>query len=136
MLFDLVMASFSFLLTTYILYYRIGTASFEQFLSMRVKVQNFAIFLAFLLIWHLLLLFYELYHSRRLSPRWREVVDIIKVTSSGTLVLWVIAVIFSIQMVTPSFLIIFWTVSSAGEQRQHHYLQVTAQINSQTDQDA
>jgi exopolysaccharide biosynthesis polyprenyl glycosylphosphotransferase len=114
MLFDLIIASLAFFMTTYVLYYRVGPVSFERFLSMRVKVQNFAIFLGFLLIWHILLLFYDLYKSRRLSPRWGEIVDIIKATTTGTLVLLVTAVIFSIQMVTPSFLITFWATSTAG----------------------
>ena len=52
-LLDLLVMAFSFALTTWVVYYQTVSVSFDEFLLMRVKVQNFALFLGFLLIWHL-----------------------------------------------------------------------------------
>ncbi|NIM99268.1 MAG: exopolysaccharide biosynthesis polyprenyl glycosylphosphotransferase [candidate division Zixibacteria bacterium] len=85
----------------------------RRFLSIRVKTLNFGPFLGFLLVWHLAFSFFGLYRSRRFSTRWAEVIDVIKATSSGTLVIYMTSILFRIQMVNPTFIAVFWTASSA-----------------------
>jgi hypothetical protein len=46
---------FSFALATVLVAYETPTISLARFLSMRVKVGNFALFACFLLVWHLVL---------------------------------------------------------------------------------
>ncbi len=111
--FDLVLMAFSFALATAPVLYESGPVSFAQFLSMRVKVQNFVLFSGFLIAWHIIFSLFGLYHSRRLSARRTEVIDVIKATSLGTLVIFMAAILFRISMVTPIFLTVFWAVSSA-----------------------
>ncbi len=111
-LFDLLIMVFSFALATSAVSYRIGTVSFVQFLSMRVKVHNFALFLGFLFVWHLIFSLFGLYQSRRLSSRWAEVIDVVKATSLGSMAIFIAAMVFSIDIVTPVFLAIFWVAST------------------------
>jgi len=111
-LFDLLVMALSFGVATAIAHHQFGTASFDQFLAMRIKVENVAIFLGLLLVWNLIFTLFGLYRSRRLSPRWEEIIDVIKATSFATLVIFIAAVLFRIEMVTPVFLAAFWTLSS------------------------
>jgi len=112
-LLDLLVMVFSFALTTWVVYYQTASVSFDDFLSMRVKVQNFLLFFGFLGVWHLSFSFFKLYHSRRLSSWVAEIVDVIKATFLGTLIIFISAVLFRIQMVTPLFLAVFWVGGSA-----------------------
>ena len=50
-----------------------GGISFEQFFAMRIKVQNFALFLGFLYLWRILFSANGLYRSMRLSTRSIEI---------------------------------------------------------------
>ena len=111
-LFDLLVMVLCFVMAAAVVAYGIDAISFEQFLEMRIKVQNFAIFLGFLLIWHVLFSLFGLYHSRRLSSRRDEIVDVAKATSVGTLVIVIFAFFFDITMVTPTFLGVFWATST------------------------
>jgi exopolysaccharide biosynthesis polyprenyl glycosylphosphotransferase len=111
-LFDLLVMALSFGMATAAAHHQLGTVSFDQFLTMRIKVQNVAIFLGLLLVWNLIFALFGLYRSRRLSPRWEEIIDVIKATSFATLVIFIAAVLFRIEMVTPVFIAAFWTLSS------------------------
>lgn len=112
-LFDLLAMAFSFALAASVISYQISTVSFGGFLSMRVKVLNFALFLALLWAWHLIFSSFRLYRSRRLSSRVSEVFDLIKATSLGTLVIFIAAVLFRIEMVILVFLGVFWATVTA-----------------------
>jgi len=103
----------SFFLATWAGFYRIKTISLDQFLAMRVKVQNFALFLGFLLIWHITFSLFRLYHSRRLSTQWGEIIDVLKATSIGTAGIFITAIFFRIDIVTPTFLAVFWLAGAA-----------------------
>jgi exopolysaccharide biosynthesis polyprenyl glycosylphosphotransferase len=100
----------SFLLATSAVFFRKDTVSFIEFLSMRIKVHNFVLFIVFLALWHIIFSGFGLYRSRRLSGKWTEVTDVIKATSVGTLSILSARVLFSIAVVTPVFVAIFWFV--------------------------
>jgi exopolysaccharide biosynthesis polyprenyl glycosylphosphotransferase len=105
---DLLGMVFWFCVATSAVSYRTDTLSLIEFLSMRIKVQNFLVFLGFLLVWYLVFSLFDLYHARRLSTAWYEFIDALKATSLGTLAIAIAAIVFSIEMVTPVFLSIFW----------------------------
>jgi len=109
---DLLIMVFSFLLAASTVSHQGGKVSFVEFLSMRVKVQNFVLFLAFLALWYLIFSLCGLYHSRRVSTRWGEVIDVVKATSFGCLAILIAAMIFSIEVVTPVFIAILWVLST------------------------
>lgn len=106
-LFDLMSMVICFLLAASI-ESRSEHITFEKFLSMRIKFGNIAFIFGFILIWHYTLSWFDLYESRRLSLIKREVVDIIKATSIGTVVLMVFAMLFHVTMVSRIFLVFFW----------------------------
>jgi len=112
--FDLLIMALSFLLATSAVFYRIGTVSFVEFLSMRVKVQNFVVFIAFLALWHIIFTAFGLYYSRRLSGRWAEASDVTKATCLGTLAIFITSMLFSIDVVTPVFMSIFFVLTTVS----------------------
>ena len=111
-LFDLAVMVWAFGLATVLEAHQTPTASLGQFLSMRIKVQNFFLFALFLLAWHLVFLSLGLYSSRRFSSRWAEVLDIAKATTLGSAIVVVAAIPLQIQMVTPLFILLFWVGST------------------------
>ncbi|MGA2073837.1 MAG: hypothetical protein ABSH52_10060 [Terriglobia bacterium] len=54
-----------------------GEASFAEFLSMRIKVENFILFFGFLALWHILLISMQVYESQRLVSRGDEAIRIL-----------------------------------------------------------
>lgn len=84
----------------------------QQIFAMRLRITNMLLFLGFALIWHAFFARFGLYHSRRLSTRKAELFDIIHATSLGALALFLMSVVFRIQLVTPLFLFFFWVYTS------------------------
>ncbi len=111
--FDLAVMIFSFGLATVLVAYETPASSLRQFLSMRVKVQNFALFGCFLLAWHIIFSVFGLYGSQRLSTRAAELWDTLKASSLASGALFIASLLLHIQMVTPEFILIFWAASSA-----------------------
>jgi exopolysaccharide biosynthesis polyprenyl glycosylphosphotransferase len=107
-LFDLGLMILAFMVAALAVLHQSRTVTITEFFSMRVKIQNFATFSLLILVWHLILSLSGLYASRRLSDRRREVIDVIRATSAGTLVILVGAIVFQIHMITPLFLVVFW----------------------------
>jgi len=86
--------------------------SVAAFFSVRVRIGNFFIFLGLLILWHTLFSAFGLYESRRLSSPGADSRDILTATSLGTLCLYVSAMILHIRMATPTFLVVFWILST------------------------
>ncbi len=112
-LFDLLAMTLSFGVATITAHHHLRTVSFDDFLAMRITVQNVAIFLGLLITWHFISVFCGLYRSNRLTSHRRKIFDVLKVTFSGTLALFAIAVLLEISLATPVFLATFLIASSA-----------------------
>jgi exopolysaccharide biosynthesis polyprenyl glycosylphosphotransferase len=112
--YDLALLTISYAMATVLTFRVGGSASFAHFLSIRVKLSNCLIFAGILLAWHVILLLCRLYESKRLSTRKEKMVGELKAIIFATICLLLVAISFSIQMVTPSFLILFWGISSMG----------------------
>jgi FlaA1/EpsC-like NDP-sugar epimerase len=111
---DLLIMAGCFVLATWVtLHYYNGAPSFEQFVSMRIKVQNLALFIGFLYLWRILFTAIGLYESMRLSTRSVEIKNIFKATSVGTLALLVASTVFNIHMMAPTFIAVFWVTNTA-----------------------
>ena len=113
-LFDLEVMVFAFGLATALVAYETPATSLTQFLSLRVKVQNFALFACFLLAWHTIFISFSLYNSRRLSTRLAEVLDTLKATTVAALTLLLAAALLRIHLVSLQFVLVFWGASSAA----------------------
>jgi len=115
-LFDLGLMTLAFAVASLMVMTSLGrahAATLRELFSMRVSVQNMAIFLLFAVVWHFIFSGFGLYRSRRLSDRRSEIFDVIKATSLGTLAILAGAAALHILLFTPQFLLIFWTVSTA-----------------------
>jgi exopolysaccharide biosynthesis polyprenyl glycosylphosphotransferase len=86
--------------------------SFSEFMSMRIKLSNCLIFAAALLTWHIIFVLCGFYRSKRVSTRKEEMMAEWKGTTLATICLLLVTVCFSIRMVTPTFLMLFWGISS------------------------
>lgn len=110
-LFDLAVMTAAFALATVPVLYESGL-SFAEFFSVRIKIQNFILYIGLLLVWHIIFASIGLYESRRLLPRQSDVVDTLKATSLCTLLVGLAAVAFHIRMVDVGFLAVLWGASS------------------------
>jgi len=109
---DLSLMTLAFLVAALAVLHQSSAVTIAEFFSMRVKIQNFAIFSLLGFAWHLIFSLSGLYTSRRLSNRRTEVLDVLKVTSLGTFVILLGARVFHIKLVTAVFLAVFWLVST------------------------
>jgi exopolysaccharide biosynthesis polyprenyl glycosylphosphotransferase len=112
-LFDLALMVGSFLLTTLLILRKSAAMPFSDFFSMRIKVGNFVLFFALLVLWHVIFSSFGLYNSRRMSGRRRDAIETFKATTVGTFLICVAALAFRIRMVSPSFLLVFWATATA-----------------------
>ena len=89
-----------------------GPLTLRQFLSMRIKLENFVLFALIVLAWHVVLSACGFYESTRLAPMRALLAETAKATTAATLVVAVAAWPFKVAMATPLFLIQFWLLSS------------------------
>ncbi len=82
--FDLVLVTLSFGVATLLAAYSDNRESIAEFLSIRVKLSNCVIFVAFLLAWHLLLRSYGLYKTKRIPTRETDILDAMKAIALST----------------------------------------------------
>jgi len=111
---DLVIVVLSFGLTTVLIVHNDGNISLTQFLSMRTKTTDYAIFALALLLCHFVFSACGLYRSRRLSSRRGEMADVLKATTLSIVCFVAIGSVFSVKMITLPFLALFWVTSTAG----------------------
>jgi exopolysaccharide biosynthesis polyprenyl glycosylphosphotransferase len=111
-LFDLTMVVFAFALTTILIVNAEPGISLVRFLSMRIRIANFGIFMLALLKCHIVFLVCGLYRSRRLSRRRTEIVDVLRAMTLNTAFFVAFSYLFAIKMMGIEFLAIFWVAST------------------------
>jgi exopolysaccharide biosynthesis polyprenyl glycosylphosphotransferase len=112
-IFDLLLVIISFVVANFPLLIKFGAVSFAQFFSMRIKLQDLLIFIALLWAWNSIFTMVGLYDSKRLSSLRDELIDVIKATSLGTLVITVVAFMLKLSIAKPSFIAIFWLFTTS-----------------------
>jgi exopolysaccharide biosynthesis polyprenyl glycosylphosphotransferase len=110
---DLGLVVFSFVAAALVIVRLEHQISFIQFLSMRTKVSNVLICVLTLLICELVFSMCGLYVSRRLSSKIAELGDVFRAVTLLVACFIVVGWLFSIQMITLSFLGVFWIVCLA-----------------------
>jgi exopolysaccharide biosynthesis polyprenyl glycosylphosphotransferase len=114
-IFDLLIMTACILLSLFARYRDTAPTSFGDFLCIRVQVINFVVFMAFLLVWHGLFVFFGLYQSRRLSSIRGEILDVLKATCAGSAILFAMGSAFKLLTVTTLYFIaLFWAASTIG----------------------
>lgn len=86
--------------------------SATPFFSMRIKLQNMMVFFGLLVVWHCVFSGFGLYHSKRLEAGRNDIKDVLKATTISTFVLLIAGIMFRIRMVTPVFLVAFWSTNN------------------------
>ena len=86
--------------------------SFDNFLSYRIKISNILLIATALFCWHFIFDINGLYRSHRLSTKLAIARGISIATVLGTFILFLASKIFDINMITPTFLGIFWLTST------------------------
>ncbi len=112
-LFDLMLMVVSFALATIPVLYASAGVSVEDFFSVRVKVQNFIIFLGLILAWHVIFSALGVYESRRCLCLQSAAYNTFKATSLCALVLGITSAICHVRMVNLAFVVEFWAALSA-----------------------
>ncbi len=113
-LFDLWVMALAFVLAALPVANRGEASTFADFLSMRIKVENFILFFVFLALWHIVFASWRLYRSQRLVRRRTEILNILRATSLGTLGIAGMCLVFSVKMATPRFLVSFWLITTSA----------------------
>ncbi|MFZ3217907.1 MAG: sugar transferase [Candidatus Acidiferrales bacterium] len=111
-IYDLGLIIASFGLATFLIVRSYHNVSLHDFLAMRVKLSNCAIFAMALFFCHATFSLCGLYESRRLSTRVAESVDALKATTLSTACLALVSTFFSVRMITAPFLFAFWVILS------------------------
>jgi|UniRef100_A0A7V6A3Y4 exopolysaccharide biosynthesis polyprenyl glycosylphosphotransferase len=105
---DQLILLFSFFLALAAVSQDIDAVSFPQFLTLRIKLVNFVLYLVFALLWYLIFTLCGLYHSRRFASWRSDLTDIVNATSLGVLALLIISIFIHISLATPAFLFLLW----------------------------
>src|SRR5437868_297019 len=87
--FDLMLVIVSYFASALTIFPWLGPTSLEEFFAMRFSVKNFLLFSAVMIAWHCFFYCFGLYSSKRLATRLSEILDILKATSVGSLVILV-----------------------------------------------
>jgi exopolysaccharide biosynthesis polyprenyl glycosylphosphotransferase len=83
-----------------------------SFLAMRIKLGNCLLLGLLLVIWHNLFISCGLYVSKRLTTQLTQVFEVCKATTLGAALLFVSARAFSLGIIRPSFVLVFWLSST------------------------
>ncbi|MFQ5902136.1 MAG: sugar transferase [Candidatus Binatia bacterium] len=84
---------------------------FEEFLSVRIKITNFLLFLCFAAAWYLIFHWHGLYRSRRIGQIKAEWWEVTKSVTLGSLLLSTVAFLAAISAVNQMFLATFFLAS-------------------------
>ena len=88
---DILVVGLNLLLTSLLYSLHLKTISIDQFLSLQVKLIDMVMAIVLVALWHIVFVISGLYRSRRLSNLKREIIDVVKATALGTLVVFVTA---------------------------------------------
>jgi len=113
-IFDQLVLACAFFLATATVSDTVDMVRFYEFLFMRIRVVNFALYSAFAWLWYGIFWYLGLYHSYRFR-RWPTIIkEVVHATLGGTFVLMGMGLIFSINLITPAFLGLFWFYTMAA----------------------
>jgi exopolysaccharide biosynthesis polyprenyl glycosylphosphotransferase len=113
-LFDVSLVVVAFLIASVIsLHQRDAHFALNGLLRLQVSVYNLLAFGLMLLSWHLVFEALHLHGSKRLSRRWREILDVIRATTLGTIVIASLLFLLHARLLTPTFVVALWLLTTA-----------------------
>lgn len=84
-----------------------------NFLASKVSLSSCVLFAIAMLVCNGTFSLSGLYQSKRMSTRSSEVADVLRAMTFSTVCLWLEGKLFSILLITPYFLVLFWATGSA-----------------------
>jgi exopolysaccharide biosynthesis polyprenyl glycosylphosphotransferase len=84
-----------------------------SFLASKVSLSSCVLFTIGILLCHVLFTLSGLYKSKRMSTKRSEAADVLRAMTFSTVCLWGEGRLFSILLMTPYFLVLFWAIGSA-----------------------
>jgi exopolysaccharide biosynthesis polyprenyl glycosylphosphotransferase len=115
-LFDVFVMIAMFVFAAVVVYLQDNTVTLhitlQEFLQLRFKIENYALFSVFVLIWHLIFSGFGLYNSYRLSSLKAEIIDLLIAITLYLLILVISAWIFKIEIITLTFILVFFGCTS------------------------
>lgn len=110
-MFDMCLLVGSFLFAMAFTVYLHHGPSLREVLEIRVKIGNFAIFTGMLFAWHVIFAVTGMYGSKRLASNRSMAFDALRAVTFCTLGLELATTLFSISIVSPRLLLLFWSTS-------------------------
>ncbi len=89
----------------------IALPTFSQIGHLEIKILNLLYFILALYTWQITLSNFKLYRSKRLSEQSKEILDVLKATSTGAILIWIEALFFKINFIT-IYVVIFFFLSA------------------------
>lgn len=86
----------------------------SDILSIQITLGNLVLFFSLLPVWHIIFNSFGLYRSMRFSATWVEIRNVVKATSLGTLLMIGGAFLLEVEIVTQTFVAVFWVLSTTG----------------------
>jgi exopolysaccharide biosynthesis polyprenyl glycosylphosphotransferase len=111
-LYDVCTLIAAFLLATYVFQSSPNGLSLSEFMALKIKLANCLLFALLLASWHNLFILCGLYISKRLTRRSTELFGVAKATILAAAFLFVMARPMHINMVSTSFVLLFWLIST------------------------
>ncbi len=110
---DLLLIGMAFLIVTWLSYAPDNSLLvFEEFLALRIKIENILAVLVMLGIWHLICASLNLYESKRLTTIIQEITHILKATSLVVLTTACMALLLKIEMISTPFILLFFALAT------------------------
>jgi exopolysaccharide biosynthesis polyprenyl glycosylphosphotransferase len=110
---DLASLTLAFLVATWLVPYHLESISVEEFLSLRLKILNFALFLCLLLAWHVTFAAFGLYDPKRTALSGRRLLHLGGAVGLCALLVLLQAIPFDVDLVSAPFLSVLWLAGSA-----------------------
>jgi exopolysaccharide biosynthesis polyprenyl glycosylphosphotransferase len=111
-IYDLIVMVLAFAFAATAPFAQTDAPTFAEVLGMRIRLRNFLMFFGFMFAWYGVFSYFGLYSAQRLSTSFRSAMfDIAKAALGGTLVVWIVAVLARIELLTTTSLLVFWSVA-------------------------
>jgi exopolysaccharide biosynthesis polyprenyl glycosylphosphotransferase len=109
---DLILMVLSFGAAMLPVLFREGVGSPAEFLGLKIKLQNFVVFVVLVWLWRFVFAMLGLYGSKRGVSRRAEATDVVKATTLCSIILITFSLVLRFNMVDAVFVGIFWASST------------------------
>ena len=109
---DILLVMGAFAVVFWFFYGQYENMSFNEYFDRKVSLRVVLFMAGFGLSWHILFLFFNLYESKRLSTLKTEIIDLLKASALGAMILVTLSELLLFEMFKGWFVPVFWTVST------------------------